>query len=142
MATIVFYEKPGCANNARQKRLLLDAGHQLLVRNLLDARWEATDLRAFFGDRPVAEWFNRASPRVKSGEIVPETLGETEALPLLLADPLLIRRPLMQCGERREAGFDPQRLQEWLTSGSAVEADSDLERCVRTHQCPAPGGSP
>ncbi len=55
MATLFFYEKPGCANNARQKRLLMEAGHELIVRNLLETRWEVGELRAFFGGRPVSE---------------------------------------------------------------------------------------
>jgi nitrogenase-associated protein len=139
MATILFYEKPGCANNARQKRLLLEAGHELIVRNLLETRWTAEELRAFFGDKPVSEWFNRAAPRVKSGEVVPEALGEQEALALMLEDPLLIRRPLMQVGERREAGFDTQRVHEWIGLAAIAAETANLEQCRRTEHCPTPG---
>lgn len=138
MATIIFYEKPGCANNARQKHLLTEAGHQLIVRNLLETRWEAGELRAFFGQRPVSEWFNRAAPKVKSGEVVPEGLDEAGAIALMLADPLLIRRPLMQVGARREAGFDPERIRTWLAGGETEAIPGqDLERCVRTQPCPS-----
>jgi nitrogenase-associated protein len=140
MATILFYEKPGCANNARQKHLLLEAGHELIVRNLLETRWTAEDLRAFFGDKPVSEWFNRAAPRVKSGEVVPEALGEQEALALMLEDPLLIRRPLMQVGERREAGFDTQRVHDWIGLAPAISDGSNLEQCRRAEHCPTPAG--
>ncbi len=144
MATIVFYEKPGCANNARQKRLLAEAGHELIVRNLLETRWEADELRAFFGGRPVSEWFNRAAPRVKSGEIAPEALGEADAILLLLEDPLLIRRPLLQVGEWREAGFDAERIRIRVGGLGTLEdipPSRDLERCERTIRCPSPGVS-
>jgi nitrogenase-associated protein len=140
MANVIFYEKPGCANNARQKRLLLEAGHELTVRNLLETRWTAEELRAFFGERPVSEWFNRAAPRVKSGEVVPEALDEQEALALMLEDPLLIRRPLLQVGERREAGFVVQRIHNWIGLTPAGSENSDLERCRRTEHCPTPAG--
>jgi nitrogenase-associated protein len=137
MTTILFYEKPGCANNGRQKRLLLDAGHELIVHNLLETRWKTEELREFFGRRPVSEWFNRAAPRVKSGEIVPEALDETRALALMLEDPLLIRRPLLQVGERREAGFDLVRIHGWI--GLVDErAPRDLERCQRAQHCRSP----
>ena len=136
MATILFYEKPGCANNARQKRLLLEAGHELIVCNLLETRWEAEELRAFFGRRPVAEWFNRAAPRVKSGDVVPEALDEAMAIALMLEDPLLIRRPLLQLGERREAGFDAERIHEWV--GTVELPQQNLEHCQRTQHCPSP----
>jgi hypothetical protein len=39
MATIDFYEKPGCIGNARQKKLLQAAGHHLRVHNLLTELW-------------------------------------------------------------------------------------------------------
>jgi len=71
MAKVIFYEKPGCGGNARQKALLVSSGHALEVRNLLAEPWTAERLQAFFGSRPVAEWFNASAPRVKSGEIDP-----------------------------------------------------------------------
>jgi len=138
MTTILFYEKPGCVNNARQKKLLREAGHELVVRNLLETVWSPDELRAFFGGRPVPEWFNRAAPRIKSGEVVPETLDETRALALMVDDPLLIRRPLLQVGARREAGFDLERIQEWLGALEATESEGDLESCRRSQPCTAP----
>jgi nitrogenase-associated protein len=139
MALIHFYEKPGCANNARQKRMLKEAGHELIVHDLLATPWDTEELRLFFGERPVAEWFNRAAPRVKSGEIVPEALDGEEALAMMLEDRLLIRRPLIRVGERREAGFDPDRVRAWIGLSSGREtADANLESCRRPHPCPPP----
>ena len=74
MAHVIFYEKPGCANNARQKLLLAAAGHDLDVRNLLAEPWSGERLRDFFGATPVPDWFNSAAPRIKSGEIDPARL--------------------------------------------------------------------
>ena len=91
MALVVFYEKPGCATNARQKQMLADAGHQLEVRNLLTERWTAQSLLPFLAGQPVSLWFNRAAPRVKSGEVDPAACDAETALLMLLADPLLIR---------------------------------------------------
>lgn len=114
LAHVIFWEKPGCAGNARQKALLLASGHALDVRNLLAENWDATRLRSFFAGRPVAEWFNRSSPRIKSGELIPEALNESQALALMLAEPLLIRRPLMEANGRREAGFEPELVSAWI----------------------------
>jgi nitrogenase-associated protein len=110
MATIVFYEKPGCATNARQRQMLRAAGHEVVVRNLLAEPWTAARLREFFSRLPVADWLNRAAPRIKSGEIDPSTLSDQTALELMLADPLLIRRPLLEVGSMRIAGFDVDLL--------------------------------
>ena len=129
MADIIFWEKPGCAGNARQKALLLASGHTLEVRNLLAEPWEAERLLSFFAGLPVAEWFNRSSPRIKSGDLIPEALNETQAVALMLADPLLIRRPLMEAGGRREAGFEPERVNAWI--GLKETSVPVTDRCVR-----------
>lgn len=132
MAHIVFFEKPGCAGNARQKQWLRDAGHQLSVRSLLTEPWTAASLLDFLDPLPVADWFNRAAPRVKSGEVQPESLGRTEALALLLAEPLLIRRPLLQVGAERRVGFDPPAVDRWigLTPDAAARLRETSEGCA------------
>ncbi|MCK9215262.1 MAG: hypothetical protein M0P52_12565, partial [Rhodoferax sp.] len=95
MTHLVFFEKPGCGGNARQRAALEAAGHTLERRNLLSAHWTSESLLAFLAPLPVPDWFNRAAPRVKSGEVQPDALDAEAALALLLQEPLLIRRPLM-----------------------------------------------
>ncbi len=114
MARVIFYEKPGCQGGTKQKVLLTAAGHEVVAYSLLTEPWTVERLRSFFGSRPVADWFNRSSPRIKSGEVVPEKLDEQKALVLMLQDPLLIRRPLLQIGDRREVGFDVEKLDAWI----------------------------
>jgi nitrogenase-associated protein len=111
---IVFYEKPGCAGNARQKAVLRAAGHEVIARSLLAEPWTAARLRAFFGELPVQDWFNMSAPAVKSGAVRPEALSEDAALALMLATPLLIRRPLLQVGERLCTGFAAAELKSRL----------------------------
>ena len=134
MAAVIFYEKPGCINNTRQKGLLTAAGHELDVRDLLSEPWTAESLQPYLSGLPVADWFNRAAPAIKVGEIQPERLDVDEALSLLLADPLLIRRPLMRSGQRYMVGFDQQLVADWI--GLVAEQESeDLEQCPRNrHQ--------
>lgn len=114
MAHVIFYEKPGCGGNARQKQQLSASGHSVEARDLLSQPWTEAELRAFFGGRPVAQWFNRAHPKVKSGAVVPEAMTDAQALALMLAEPLFIRRPLLQVGDRREAGWDEDVVRAWI----------------------------
>ncbi|TAN67186.1 MAG: nitrogenase-associated protein [Methylobacter sp.] len=130
MATVYFYEKPGCINNTRQKKLLAAAGHQVVEMNLLTEPWQTDRLRAFFGELPVRDWFNYSAPALKYGEIDPEHLAEQEALALMLENPLLIRRPLMQVGESVMAGFDQQAVDNWIGL-KEIETSQDLESCPR-----------
>ena len=130
MTTITFYEKPGCKGNLRQKTLLAAAGHTVQARSLKAEAWTADRLLQFLGKLPVAEWFNRAAPAVKAGEIVPERLGFEDALHLLLANPLLIRRPLMEVGEERMVGFDTAAVDAWIGLNNAELPEGNIEACV------------
>ncbi len=130
MATITFYEKPGCKGNLRQKTLLAAAGHTVQAKSLKAEAWTADRLLQFVGTLPVADWFNRAAPAIKAGEIVPENLGFEDALHLLLANPLLIRRPLMEIGEQRMVGFDTAAVDTWIGLKNVELPEGNIEACV------------
>jgi len=130
MAHITFYEKPGCGGNARQKAMLLAANHTLDVKNLLEPSWTKESLLLFLKPLAVPDWFNRAAPQVKSGEVVPESLSADAALALLLAQPLLIRRPLMAVGEQRMVGFDTAAVHAWVGLGEQAPQTGSLEGCA------------
>lgn len=142
MARVIFYEKPGCKGGTKQKTLLTAAGHEVVAYNLLTEPWTIERLRSFFGDRPVVEWFNRTARRVQSGEIVPEQIDADTALLQMLKDPLLIRRPLIEVGDRREVGFDVQLIDAWIGLQPVDESlkeisenlmSQDLQSCSHKH---------
>ena len=140
MATITFYEKPGCGNNTKQKVWLAASGHTVLAKNLLIEKWTAERLRAFFGKLPVEQWFNPAAPQVKSGRLMPAELGETEALTMMLHDPLLIRRPLMEVNGEFRAGFNAAAVDAWIGLNQA-KPEGGIETCPKGHHaksCPTP----
>lgn len=127
MAHVIFFEKTGCAGNARQKQLLLDSGHMVLARDLRNKAWTNLALLEFFIGLPVAQWFNPSAPAIKTGDVVPAELDEPTALALLRDNPLLIRRPLLQVGDERKVGFDATAIHAWIGLRN-IPAD-DLEAC-------------
>ncbi len=128
--SLVFYEKPGCASNARQKHLLQSAGVDVIARNVLTEPWTSSRLREFFQDLPLDQWFNPAAPRIKNGEIDPAQIDAAAALSLMLADPLLIRRPLIESAQFKIAGFDWDFLSATLKLSVNPHDQSDtLETC-------------
>ena len=129
MAKIVFWEKPGCKGNSRQKEILLASGHQLEVRDLLSEAWTEENLSLFFGERPVAEWFNITNPRIKSGELDPQQITAADALEMMIAEPLLIVRPLMQVGSQRLAGFDVEQVHNWIGLKLESVGERDPKNC-------------
>lgn len=109
---ITFWEKPGCMGNARQKALLATGGHEIDARSLPDHAWTAGELAPFLEGLPVPDWFNRGARRVKDGDVDPDALDADQAMAVLLADPILVRRPLLAIGDERHVGFDL----EWIES--------------------------
>lgn len=132
---IVFWEKPGCAGNARQRALLVQAGHELDVRSLPGAAWTRAALLEWLDALPVPQWFNRRSPRVTSGEVDPDALDRDTALDLLVADPLLVRRPLLEVAGVKLVGFELPRIE------ALAGALPDTER-VRGLRAGDPEGCP
>ena len=141
MATVYFYEKPGCINNTRQKKLLkCRVGNAVLPTIFVTAFfggqkslptlrfWQPDSLRPFFGKLAVRNWFNVSAPAIKQGEIEPENLTEQEVLALMLKNPLLIRRPLMQVGDELMAGFDQYAVDNWIGL-KETQTYKEIESC-------------
>ena len=141
MTHLVFFEKPGCGGNARQRAALEAAGHTLERRNLLTAPWTPASLLAFLAPLAVSKWFNRAAPRVKDGGVQPDLLDADTALALLLKEPLLIRRPLMQRADNgsRHVGFETAAVDAWIGLGTNPASPRSLEGCASpTERCASP----
>lgn len=134
MADVIFYEKPGCRTNALQRALLETAGHNVIARNLLDAKWSRDALAAFLGDKAVSAWFNPTAPAIKSGAIDPRTIDADSALGRMMEDPILIRRPLIEALGQKSSGFDGEPVLTLL-------GKDDINPCVSACLKPDDGAS-
>ncbi len=135
MAQIIFYEKPGCINNTKQKKLLRDAGHVVIEKNLLTEPWSENPalLTAFFNELPINQWFNSSAPAIKQGSINPEALTAEQAITAMLSDPLLIRRPLMAVGADKRVGFNESEIEQWIGL-TTKSGEADLESCPMLYE--------
>ena len=124
---VEFYEKPGCTNNTKQKLLLESNGHTVNAHSLLTETWTGERLQKFFGTTPVQDWFNKAAPRIKSGEVNPADFTETAAIEAMIADPLLIRRPLLEIAGQYVCGFDNALVNQLLNNVDV----SHLQSCPK-----------
>lgn len=132
--TIHFFEKPNCTGNARQKAILAAAGHMIKTENLLKYPFTKVELRSYFSSLPVNLWFNPSSPKIKTGEVDPESMNEEQALTAMLTDPILIRRPLIEVNGIKLTGFNIEELEKnGVNCRTSPRLDllkgQDLERC-------------
>jgi hypothetical protein len=82
---------------------------------------------------------------MKSGAIDPETIDAASALALIPANPLLVKRPLLEVDGVRQAGFDVERIRAWIGIDVAPAVDTDVSGCVRPDAgmpCPLPARQP
>ena len=137
MATVLFYEKPGCRNNIRQKAMLELSGHDVEAVNLLEYSWSKEELEEYLGEKPVVECFNPAAPAIKSGELNPLRLTKEDAISIMIREPLLIKRPLMKIGNHYLQGFDTTELRNLISFDAVDGAEnviksfkmSDMDSC-------------
>ncbi len=131
MKIVIFYEKPGCATNAKQKKSLRNAGCMVIERSLLEHGMNREELYAYLEHKPMTQWFNPAAPKIKSGEINPALLNEEAALQLLVNEPILIKRPLMVIGGRKLCGFEQEYVETLL--GKPLQAEV-VTACSNKHE--------
>ncbi|MEW7983577.1 MAG: nitrogenase-associated protein [gamma proteobacterium symbiont of Phacoides pectinatus] len=129
---LLFWQKPGCEGNRRQLKLLHQQGFKPRVLSLFEQHWTASELKSFFSGKPLTDWFNTSAPAIKCGTINLETLDEDMALLMMVNDPILIRRPLMQYGSLKQAGF---------VAGAVIdELQITLNPQQQLDRCPQPDG--
>jgi nitrogenase-associated protein len=139
MSTVIFYEKPGCGNNTKQKIWLASSGHTVIAKNLLTENWNVKRLRAFFESLPVEQWFNPSAPKIKSGAINPAKLDAETALDMMIVEPLLIRRPLMEVEGVFCVGFDAKAVDAWIGLNDTRSKEEDASPlCTHSEPCRPP----
>ena len=116
MAFIQFFEKPGCINGEKQKRILIDAGNILDCVNILEHPWSREELTPFVAGKEPSLIMNHTAPAIKKGAIVPADLEYDEAIALMIENPILIKRPLIRVDGLSIQWFTDERLVPYLGS--------------------------
>ncbi len=114
MAQITFYEKPGCINGEKQKTILSNAGNELSCINLLEKKWTKEELLKFVQGKTAPEMMNATAPAIKQGAIKPDELEFDQAITLMIAEPILIKRPLIEVDGQYIQGFNNPKLTPYL----------------------------
>lgn len=130
---VVFYEKSGCAGNARQKKLLKSCGVEFEVRSLLDTKWTKETLEPFFKGLAPKEMFNPFAPAVKNNEIDIGSIGYDEAVAMMIEKPILVKRPLIQVNDKYYCGFDIPVLNVALNID--MDSPKDINSCTSSDVC-------
>jgi len=111
---IVFYEKPGCLGNKKQKELLKSNGLEFEVKSILDTKWDKKTLELFFVGLEKNDIVNETAPKIKKGEIDLNSITKEQLIYKMINDPILIKRPLIIVEDSKICGFDMAKLNDVL----------------------------
>ena len=129
----LFFEKSGCGGNARQKELLKKHNITFEVRDLLNTKWSYEDLVGYFDGLEIVDMFNSFAPQVRDREIDITKLSKDEAINLMIKNPILIKRPLMQINGAKICGFDIDKINQLLKSN--IQTDKKINNCLSGDKC-------
>lgn len=138
MSYIVFFEKPGCINNTKQKAWMRLAGHQVEEHNILTHCWDPDQLKKFFHGKKISDCFNTTAPVIKSGELDYHSVSEDDALVMMIKNPILIKRPLLIVEGQYLQGFDKDYLNSLIGLGPEPGNEAEVEQLKRDDltRCP------
>lgn len=131
--SITFYEKPGCAGNKKQKELLSANGIDFEVKSMLSTNWDKEILNGFFEGLEKEQIVNQFAPQVKSGEVNIDKFSKDELIELMIKEPILIKRPLIQIDNIKICGFDIPKLNKALNL--EIDTKKEIGTCQSSDSC-------
>lgn len=108
------YVKAGCSTCNRARDALRGWGVAFTERDLFRHPLEEPELRELAALASLRDLFSDRSPSVRARGLLPDELSEAAMLAEMLAEPRLIRRPLLRVGTRLVIGLDPAAMREAL----------------------------
>ena len=88
------------------KAELSQKGISLDERDFFAQRFDEEEFRAIIGERPVADYFSFNSPSYRKLGLDRQDLSDEDLLGLMIEEPRMVRRPLVQVGDDLIVGTD------------------------------------
>ena len=130
---ITFYEKPGCAGNEKQKKLLLENGIRFETKSILDTKWDKKTLSLFFKKLEKEDIINKFAPQIKKGELEISKISKDDLIDLMCKNPILIKRPLLEIGDYKICGFNIEKINTLLVG--KIPTDINISTCQKGDSC-------
>ncbi len=86
----------------------------LSERDFFKNPFNREEIEKLLAGRPASDMFNVRSPSFKKLGLEREKLGDAEMVDLMLQEPRLIRRPVVQIGRKVHFGANAKTLEEIL----------------------------
>jgi regulatory protein spx len=91
---------------------LSQKGVEIVERDFFRDVFTEEELGALIGDRPVSEYFSFRSPSFRKMGLDKDQLSDVQLLKMMVEEPRLVRRPLIQTGDNLVVGTDKKAMAE------------------------------
>lgn len=108
---MLFLEYPKCSTCKKAKSFLEENGAVFIDRNIKEEKPSFDELKTWHAQSglPLKRFFNTSGLLYKNLQLKDKlpSMSEEEQLLLLASDGMLVKRPLLICGDRVLVGFRP-----------------------------------
>jgi Spx/MgsR family transcriptional regulator len=105
-----FLHKPHCTTCRKARSYMERRGFQLDLRDLGKQRLSAAELEKLIGDRDHKQFLNTRNELYRQKGMKQNPPSRGEAIRMMVAEPNLIRRPVILAGGRVVLGFDEEGI--------------------------------
>jgi Spx/MgsR family transcriptional regulator len=112
--SVQFLQKPTCTTCRKARAYMEDRGFDLHSRNLDKERLSSDELEELIGDRDHRDFLNTRNELYRRKKMKQNPPTRAEAIRMMLAEPNLIRRPVIVAGGRVVLGFDQEKIDRLL----------------------------
>ena len=116
MTQIIVYEKPTCTTSRKVVKLLMDKGIEFEKINYYEKRFTKTvlnELLKMMNMKP-SELLRKKGDAFKNLDYKNNKYTETQILDLMIKDPDLIERPIVQKGKKAILGRPPEKVETFV----------------------------
>jgi Spx/MgsR family transcriptional regulator len=111
---IKFLQKPSCTTCRKAKLFLEKHGAELELRILDEQRLSESELQQLIGESDYIPFLSTRNELYRSRNMKEHPPSRSEAIKLMVANPNLIRRPVVISGEKLVLGYDEEAYKDLL----------------------------
>ncbi|UOF92413.1 arsenate reductase family protein [Fodinisporobacter ferrooxydans] len=109
---IQFIQYPKCGTCRNAKKYLQEKGAQFVDRNIVEQPPTKEELREWIAKSRLdpRKWLNTSGRKYKELNLkdMVKTMTDVEIYELLSSDGMLVKRPILVCGDQVTVGFKPE----------------------------------
>lgn len=103
-----------CQDTRKAQRFFKERGIRIQEVDLAEKGMSPGELKSVATQSGYVALVDRESARFKAKGLAHSLLGDKDIERLLLADPLLLRTPIVRYGKRSSVGFQPELWLTWI----------------------------